>query len=204
MATESRFWGDVPYVIPFPPRDSMPTIVSELAEKGLAKETVSFLSGDRFTMTMGKQGPEVEGHVNFGRTAKESDLRATVKEMIEGGHLVAREIHGKLSGELNYHLYRRLDYLYTPAGLLDTIRFGSWYYDGASDREKKPGAWVRHAIGEIVLVREEGRLTRIETSIREGRRSLRGEPEYADPVVKVETIRRTASGAIDRLVTTAK
>jgi len=203
-AAERRFWGDAPYVLAFPPRESPPSIAAELSENGLVKETVTYLSGDRYTMTMGKRGPEVEGRVNYGRTAQESDLRAKISDSIEDGGLVAREIRGRISGDPDHYLYRKLDYVYSADGRLDAIRFGTWFYADESDRGKKPGAWLRHAMGEIVLVREESRLVRIETTYREGRRSLRGEPEYADPVVTVESVRRSASGAIDRLVPLAR
>ncbi len=202
--TASRFWGDVPYVIQFPPADSEPTISADFSDAGIVRETVTLRSGDRYTFTPGPRGPAVEGRVSFGRSSKESRLHATIRDTVEGNRLVAREVLGEISGSPNSYLRRKLDYLYTADGLLETVKFGTWFYPDASDWKKRPGEWSRHAVGEIALIREDGRLTRVETTVREGRRSLRGEPEYAEPKVTVESARRAASGAIDRLVTTTR
>lgn len=200
----NRFWGDVPYVLQFVPTDVDPVIAAEISDAGIARETVTLRTGDRYTWTPGPQGPVVEGRVNFGRTAKESRLHVTISDTVEGDRLVAREILGEIASKPNAYLHRKLDYVYTADGLLESVKFGTWLYDDASDWKKRPGEWSRHAIGEIAFIREEGRLTRVETTVREGRRSLRGEPEYAEPKVIVETVKRAATGAIDRLVKTTK
>jgi hypothetical protein len=192
------------YLIRFPPRNTAPTIVTELSERGLAREEVSLPTGDRYTTTRGKEGWEVEGHINYGQTIKGSDFKALVTHTIQAGHLESREVHGQISGKSDYHFYRRLDYIYSGDGSLERIRFSTSLYANASDWKKEPASWLRHAAGEIVMVREQGVLVRIETSEREGRRSLRGEPEYADPVVTVESLRRATNGAIDSLVSVAR
>ncbi len=203
-AATNRFWGDVPYLIQFPPSDTDLTISSKLSDAGIVEETVASRTGERYTWTPGPDGAEVEGRVSFGRSSKESRLQATIRDTVLGNRLVAREILGEISGSPDAYLRRTLDYVYTTDGLLSAVKFGTWFFNSASDRKKRPGEWTKHAVGEIALVRQDGRLTRIETTVREGRRSLRGEPEYMEPKTKVESAQRAASGAIDRLVKTTR
>ena len=203
-AASGRFWGDVPYLVQFPPSDADPTISSKISDAGIVQETVSLRAGDRYTWTPGPDGAVVEGRVSFGRSSKESRLRATIRDTVVGNRLIAREVLGEISGSPNLHLRRTLDYVYTTDGLLATVKFGTWFYSSAADRKKRPGEWTKHAVGEIALVRQDGRLTRIATTLREGRRSLRGEPDYADARTTVESVQRAPGGAIDRLVTTTR
>ena len=111
-----------------------------------------------------------------------------------------REVRGSISGASDSHVYRKLEYSYEADGRLASIRFASSSYADSSDWKKKPAAWQRHARGEILLTREACRLARIETTVRIGRRSLRGEPEYDDPIVTLEEIVRAADGSIERIV----
>lgn len=194
-----RFWGDASYVIPFPAAQAAPVIAAELTDQGLVKETVVFPTGDRFTLTMKKGNARVEGHVGTGGGHTESEMEATIQDTLEDGRLTVREILGSISAESKSHLYRRLEYVYGADGLLASIRFATSFYAASSDYKKKPAAWQRHARGDIVLTRQEGRLTRIETTVRAGKRSLRGEPEYADPTVTVEEVVRDLDGFMQRI-----
>lgn len=199
-----RFWGDVPYLVQFPPSDAELTISSNVSDAGIVQETVTLRSGDRYTLTPGPDGAVVDGRVSFGRSSKESRLHATIRDTVLGNRLVAREVLGEISGGQDAYFRRTLDYVYTTDGLLVTVKFGTWFYTSAADRKKRPGEWSKHAVGEIALVRQDGRLTRIETTVREGRRSLRGEPDYAESRTTVESVQRAPGGAIDRLVTTTR
>ena len=195
-----RFWGDASYVSPFPAAQAAPTITAELSDQGLVTETVVFSTGDRFTLTMKKGNARVEGHLGTGGGHAESDMEATIEDTLQEGRLTVREILGSISGESKSHLYRRLEYLYGDDGLLASIRFATSLYVDSSDYKKKPAAWQRHARGEIVLTRVDGRLSRIETTVRAGKRSLRGEPEYSDPTVTVEEVVRDLDGFMQRIV----
>jgi hypothetical protein len=159
-----------------------------------------FPTGDRFTLTMKKGSGKVEGHLGTGSGHAESKMEATIQDTLVEGRLAVREILGSIDGESSSHLYRRLDYVYGTDGLLASIRFATSLYADSSDYKKKPAAWQRHARGEIVLTRVDGKLSRIETTLRAGKRSLRGEPEYADPAVTVEEVVRDLDGNAQRIV----
>jgi len=195
-----RFWGDASYVIPFPAAQAVPVIAAELSDQGLVKETVVFPTGDRFTLTMKKGNARVEGHLGTGGSHTESEMEATIQDTVVEGRLTVREIFGSISAVSKSHLYRRLEYVYGTDGLLASIRFATSFYADSSDYKKKPAAWQRHARGDIVLTRVGGKLTRIETTLRAGKRSLRGEPEYADPTVTVEEVVRDPDGFMQRIV----
>jgi len=194
-----RFWGDVFYVIPFPPMNAAPVITAELSDQGLVLETVAFPTGDRFTLTVKKGNARVEGRLGTGGGSSESRMEARIQDTFDANRLIGREILGSISGAIDSHIYRKLEYTYAADGRLATIRFTSSSYPGSSDWKKKPAAWQRHARGEILLTREASRLARIETTVLIGRRSLRGEPEYADPIVTREEIVRAADGSIERI-----
>jgi len=191
-SSEHRFWADVPYVLEFPPFDSAPEIESEFSELGLVHESVRFASGDRYELKKEKKGPVVNGRVGWMRGGKETGYSAEMEDVVDASQrLTLRQVLGKLEGDPDMYLYRRLEYRYTPDGHLDCIEFKTWFYRGSSDWKKSPAAWLRHNLGEIVLRHDaKGAVTRIETTLRDGKRSLRGEPEYGGPRVLVELVVR--------------
>jgi hypothetical protein len=144
-----RFWGDVFYVIPFPPVNAAPVITAELSEQGLVKETVAFPTGDRFTLTVKKGNARVEGRLGMGGGSSESEMEATIQDTFDANRLIGREILGSISGAIDSHIYRKLEYAYAADGRLASIRFTSSSYVNSSDWKKKPAAWQRHARGEI-------------------------------------------------------
>jgi hypothetical protein len=197
--SDHRFWGDVNYTPGFPPGDNPPKITADISPEGLVKEAVSFPSGDRFELRPGKKHIAVDGKVGSSARAKEDAYSGEVQDTIgEGGRLVTREVLGELQGDPDLYLYRRLDYSYGQDNRLEHVEFKTWYYRGSSDWKKRPSGWVRHKVGDIRMVRDAGKLTSIETTVREGKRSLRGDLEYGDPRVFKETV--TWSGdKVDRV-----
>jgi hypothetical protein len=193
-SSEARFWADAPYVLAFPPQENAPEIRSEFTAQGLARESVRYPSGDRYDLKMAKNGAAIEGKVGWLKGGKETDYSAEMEDTLDDSQrLVSRQVTGKLKADPDMYLYRKLDYRYRKDGRLDRIEFSTSFYRGASDWRKSPAAWLRHSAGEIVLRRDDGgTLTQIETSIREGKRSLRGEPEYGEPRLRVELVTREA------------
>jgi hypothetical protein len=124
-------------------------------------------------------------------------MEATIRDAVDNGRLAVREVIGSASDKA---LYRKLEYGYDAEGRLSAIRFSNSLYADSSDYKKHPAAWQRHSRGEIAMVRDSGRLARIETTVRVGRRSLRGEPEYYAPTIFVEEIVRAADGSMERIV----
>jgi len=198
-STEHRFWGDAAYVIPFPPLESPPEINAEVSSEGLVRESVVFASGDRYELKREKNRIVVQGRVGLVGEGEEVDYGAEITDVLDdSGVLSSRSILGKVNGKPDTYLYRRLDYEYDGGGRLDRIRFKTWFYRDSSDWKKKPPAWLRHSMGEIALRRENGLLERIETKFREGKRSLRGEPEYAAPELLSEVVNRIGD-KVDRV-----
>lgn len=195
-----RFWGDAFYVVPFPPVNAEPVITAELADQGLVRETAVFSSGDRFTLSMKKNDARVQGRLGTGGGSGESHMEAAIHDSYFEGRLTARVVEGSVSGKTKSYLYRKLEYGYGADGMLASIHFSTSTYARSSDWQKKPAAWLRHARGDILLIRDAGRLSRIQTTVSVGRRSLRGESEYADPAVTVEEVVRGADGSIERIV----
>jgi hypothetical protein len=190
--SEHRFWGDVPYVLTFPPQENAPEIGSEFSAAGLTRETVRYASGDRYEMKMEKRGARITGKVGWLKGGQETEYSAEVQDEFDARQrLISRQVTGELKGGSDTHLYRRLDFKYRADGRLDRIEFTTSLYGGASDWKKSPAAWLRHRQGEIALLRgENGMLLKVETSFREGKRSLRGEPEYGEPGRILETVVR--------------
>ena len=190
-SSEHRFWNDVPYVLAFPPQGNAPEIETEFSPQGLVHESVRYASGDRYEMKVEKKGPVISGKVGWLKGGKETDYSAEMEDGFDpDGHLVTRQVTGKLNGSPDMFLYRRLDYKYA-GGRLDRIEFTTSFYRGPSDWKKSPAAWLRHSAGEIELQRDgEGALIKIETTVRDGKRSLRGEPEYGERHLLVEFVVR--------------
>jgi hypothetical protein len=199
-SSEHRFWADAPYVLGFPPFDSAPEIQSEFSALGLVHESVRFASGDRYDLKMERKVSVVHGRVGWMRGGKETDYSAEMEDVLDASQrLASRQVVGRLQGDPDMYLYRKLDYRYTPDGHLDRIEFKTWFYRGSSDWKKSPAAWLRHNSGEIVLRHDaNGAVTRIETTLRDGKRSLRGEPEYGGPRVLVELVIR-GGDRVDRV-----
>ena len=191
-SSEHRFWADAPYVLTFPPLDIVPEIQSEFSPQGLAHETVRYPSGDRYELKMEKKGPAISGKVSWMKGGKETDYTAEMEDGYDAQQrLITRQIMGKLKASSDLYLYRKLDYAYTGNGRLQRIQFTTSFYGNSSDWKKSPAAWLRHSAGQIDLERDgAGALVRIETTIRDGKRSLRGEPEYAEPRLLVEFVVR--------------
>jgi hypothetical protein len=202
ITPQRRSWIDAVYVVAYPPLESVPEIKASLSPSGLIAESVVFASGDHYDLNVEKKRITVRGKIGNAGRGREMGYSATLEDTFDDRDRIrTREVHGEIQGDPDLFLYRRLDYGFSPAGRLDRIDFRSWYYRGSSDWKKRPSAWVRHSIGEIVLVREsgEGPVIRIETSVREGGRSLRGETEYHEPQSLIETVTST-NGAVDRIV----
>jgi len=193
-STQERFWVDAPYVLAFPPQENAPAIHSEFTAQGLARESVRYPSGDRYDLKVDKNGAAIEGRVGWLKGGMETDFSAEMQDTLDDSkRLVSRQVTGKLKGDPDVYLYRKLDYRYRKDGRLDRIEFTTSFYRGASDWRKSPAAWLRHSAGEIALRRDDsGGLTQIETTLREGKRSLRGEPEYGEPRLRVELVAREA------------
>jgi hypothetical protein len=187
-----RFWADAPYVLSFPPQENPPDIQSEVTTAGFVGESVRYASGDRYELKQKKDGAAITGRVGGMRGGHETDYTAEMQDTLDDiGRLASRQVTGHVNTDPDTYLYRKLDYVYGADGLLERIGFVTSFYRGSSDWRKSPAAWLRHAMGEIVLRRDgQGALTRIETTVREGRRSLRGEPEYAEPRLRVEVVTR--------------
>ena len=200
-SSEHRFWADAPYVLAFPPLDNTPEIQSDFSENGLVHESVRYSSGDRYELKMEKKGPVVHGRVGWMQGGKETDYSADIEEVLDGSRrLSSRQVIGKVKADPDVYLYRKLDYRYSENGLLDRIEFKSWFYRGSSDWKKSPAAWLRHSAGEILMRRDStGVLTKIETTLQDGKRSLRGEPEYDEPHVHVELVTRNGDH-VDRVM----
>jgi hypothetical protein len=191
-AADQRFWGDIPYVLAFPPQENSPEIQSEITDKGLVRESVRYASGDRYDLEVRKSGTVIKGKVGWLTGGKETEYTA---EMVDGWdasrRLVTREITGKLSARPDMYLYRKLEYRYREDGRLEGIKFFTSFYRDDSAWKKSPASWLRHSRGEISFARDEqGALVRIETALQEGKRSLRGEPEYAAPTQRVDGVTR--------------
>jgi len=191
-SSEHRFWADVPYVLAFPPQGNVPEIRSELATQGLLRESVQYASGDRYDLRMEKNGPVINGRVGWMKGGKETAYAAEMQDTFDSSQrLASRQVMGRLKGNPETYLYRKLDYKHLEDGRLDRIQFVTSFYRGSSDWKRSPAAWLRHSAGEIVLRRDNnGVLTKIETRLREGKRSLRGEPEYGEPHLRVELVAR--------------
>lgn len=200
LSSDHRSWIDVPYVVTFPMFDTTPTIVAEFSAQGVSRESVVFASGDRYDMQMEKKGPVVHGKVGVAGRGREMGYSATIEDKLDDKLRIAtRQVVGRIQGDPDRYLYRTLDYKYSPDDRLDRIEFKTWYYRGSSDWKKRPSAWVGHSLGEIVLRRQDGVLTAIETKVREGGRSLRGETEYGEPRLMTEAVTR-AKDRIDRIL----
>lgn len=191
-AADQRFWGDIPYVLAFPPQENSPEIQSEITDKGLVRESVRYASGDRYDLEAKKSGTLIRGRVGWLTGGKETEYTA---EMVDGWdasrRLVSREITGKLDAHPDMYLHRKLEYRYREDGRLEGIKFFTSLYRDGSAWKKSPASWLRHSRGEISFARDEqGSLVRIETTLQEGKRSLRGEPEYASPTQRVDVVTR--------------
>lgn len=181
-----RFWADAPYIFPFPPFDGFPTVTARLGEAGLAGETVEFTSGDRFVLESTKKHTIVRGRIGVPGSSSESKFEGEMVDVLDAeGRLTGRQILGRVQGEPDYHVVRSIDYVRSDGGIR-TLRYRTSLYRKASDPEKRPASWARHSVGEILIGDE-----RIEVRHREGRRGLRGEPEYASPRIMVWRIVRT-------------
>ena len=187
-----RFWADAPYILTFPPQENPPEIRSEMDSGRWVGESVRYASGDRYDLRLKKDGAEITGRVGGMQGGKETDFSAAMQDTFDtAGRLATREVTGRVKSESDLYLYRKLEYRYRDDGRLERIEFLTSFYRGSSDWRKSPAAWLRHSVGEIVLRRDaQGSTTRIETTVREGRRSLRGEPEYAEPRLRVEIVTR--------------
>jgi hypothetical protein len=187
-----RSWIDAPYVLTFPPLENPPEIQSVMEAGRWVGESVHYASGDRYDLKQRKEGAEIAGRVGGMKGGKETDYTATMRDTLDGaGRLATRQVNGRVEGDPDLYLCRKLEYHYRDDGRLERIEFVTSFYRGSSDWKKSPAAWLRHSVGEIVLLRDaDGTPTRIETAVREGRRSLRGEPEYAEPRHRAEIVAR--------------
>lgn len=187
-----RFWADVPYVLAFPPQENAPEVRSGIEGGRWVGESVRYASGDRYEMRLKKERAEIAGRVGGMKGGKESDFTAEMEDTFDAaGRLASRQVTGRVKNESDLYLYRKLEYRYRGDGRLERIEFVTSFYRTSSDWKKSPAAWLRHSVGEIVLRRDPlGAPDRIETTVREGRRSLRGEPEYAEPRLRVEMVTR--------------
>jgi hypothetical protein len=191
-ASGRRFWADAPYVLTFPPLENPPEVRSETDGGRWVGESVRYASGDRYDLRQKKDDAEITGRVGGMQGGKESDFTAEMQDTFDAaGRLASRQVTGRVKNDSDLYLYRKLDYRYRGDGRLERIEFVTSFYRGSSDWRKSPAAWLRHSVGEIVLRRDgQGAPARIETTVREGRRSLRGEPEYAEPRLRVEVVTR--------------
>jgi len=187
---EHRFWGDAVYV-EFARFGNLPSLEATLTSAGLTGEVVTFASGDRFEMVKGKKNITVKGKMAGTSSRKEDSYSADLTETFDAEHrLKQRLVWAKRNGDPDTHLYRIVDYKYTPDGWLDRIAFATKIYLGASDWEKHPAAWIKYSSGEAVMIRDAGTLRGIETKVRMFKRSLRGEPELGEEKVVKETVVR--------------
>jgi len=194
-----RFWGDLSYIIAYPPLDAVPVINAETSPAGLVRELVQFPSGDRYELKSHRKGLLATGKVGNAGSNKEMAYSAEIIETLgEGDRLMARQVLGSVRGDPDLYLHRAFAYRYDTGGLLERIEFKAWFYRNSSDWKNRPSVWVRHNVGEILIRREDGRLSRIETTLREGKRSLRGEPEYGAQRTLSELVTRS-NERIDRV-----
>jgi hypothetical protein len=191
-ASGRRFWADAPYVLTFPPQENPPEIQSAMEGGRWVGESVRYASGDRYDLRQKKDGAGIAGRVGGMQGGKETDFSAEMHDTLDAaGRLASREVTGRVHNDPDLYLYRKLDYRYRDDGRLERIEFVTSFYRGASDWRKSPAAWLRHSVGEIVLRRDAaGAPARVETTVREGKRTLRGEPEYAEPRLRVEIVTR--------------
>ena len=183
-----------------PPFDDHPVSEATLAPAGLQRESVRYGSGDRFELTNDKKSVIVSGKVGSAGRSKEMKYTGKIQDTLtDGKRLATREVFAHGQGDPDLYLYRKLDYAYGADGRLERIEFKSWTYRGASDWKEKPSTWVRHNAGTIALRRENGLLSKIETTLREAGRSLRGELEYREPRSMTEQVVHDAD-KFDRVV----
>jgi hypothetical protein len=201
-AADHRFWGDAVYA-EFARLGDIPKLEAQFSAEGLISELVTFGSGDRVEMSLGKKGVVIKGKVGGSAVRKEDSYKAEMSEKRDdGGRLIQRSVWSKRNGDPDVYSYRVVDYKYSTDGLLDRIAFATRAYLGSSDWEKRPAGWIRHSGGEIVMVREAGMLRAIETKVRVFKRSLRGEPELGEEKTMRETVVRSG-GLVDAVVAAA-
>jgi hypothetical protein len=182
-----RSWIDAVFVVEYPFTEDEPTMDLQLDDDGVFVESVRFLSGDRYEASSSGSDREIVGTVHAFGTHKEVKYQATIDERRDdSGRIVRREVSGVVKSKPPRHLYRTLDYYYDEAGRLDKIESMTWHYRKAGDRKKVPSTWLHHDRAEIRAGYEEGRLVRMEGSVREADRDLRGGVFFEEPVTFVE------------------